>query len=932
MGYKNNIIKQTGMLLRKNYIIIMSFFLPVITLTIAYITCGIYPFGKWDLLIIDLYHQYAPFISDFQERLKSFSSLLYSWSGGLGTNYLPLYAYYLASPLNLITILFPKEFLAEAVLVLTLLKVGLAGACFAFYLKGVHNEQNLSTVAFSLLYALSGYVLAFSWNIMWMDAIYLLPLIILGLVRLVRDSRGFFYCITLAVALLSNFYIAFFICFFVLLYYPVCLFQYNSIKKPALLVKKTAKFAGFSLLSGGLSATLLLPTFFALKTTSAAGDVFPKTITHYFDLFDYITRHFTAAPPSIREGMPNLYCGIIVLILIPIYFLSKSIKLKEKLWHLVLLAMLVLSFNINILSFIWHGFHYPNQVPYRFSFVYIFLFLSMCYDAFKRLDEFTGKQIGAICMTVLGLVIISQKFDDLSLEYTTLYSSIIFIILYAAAFNLDRSSYKIQSSKIHSLKIQFSHLPKTLFIFLVIAAEVVTSTVLITMKIDSIEGYSLRDGYSSGKEVTQIREWISNIEKEDKDFYRMEILPPKTTNDPYLYNYRGLSMFSSTLPEKTVKMFENLGYHSNSINSYEYEGSTAILDSLFGIKYLIYRSPNIEEHLYRQIEATDEMTVFKNPYALSLGFQTPDKLKKFYSTSSNPFDAQNSLVNYICGIKDILIPIEQERGNQDNLTFSSSGTKYYSFNRTNKEISSTARIKFKIEKGQQVYLYYKAPYDMKGSGFVNINVNANAKTNADVADVNINVDTNTNVNFGADSNIDVGTDSNIDANVHNSNDNNNNRKVDFNPKHSSIINLGFCESGTSLEFQLYFEKSAPESGRFEIYACSLNQQAFENAISLIKEKSMTVEGFTDTRILGHIESSNDGLMVMTIPYNKGWHVKINNQKVETLAVDDCLLAFDLPAGSNSIELRFVPEKFYIGGAITLVSILILVLLFAKKKR
>jgi uncharacterized membrane protein YfhO len=112
----------------------------------------------------------------------------------------------------------------------------------------------------------------------------------------------------------------------------------------------------------------------------------------------------------------------------------------------------------------------------------------------------------------------------------------------------------------------------------------------------------------------------------------------------------------------------------------------------------------------------------------------------------------------------------------------------------------------------------------------------------------------------------------------------------------------------------------------------LNQQAFENAISLIKEKSMTVEGFTDTRILGHIESSNDGLMVMTIPYNKGWHVKINNQKVETLAVDDCLLAFDLPAGSNSIELRFVPEKFYIGGAITLVSILILVLLFAKKKR
>jgi len=787
---------------------------------------------------------------------------LYSWSGGLGTNYLPLYAYYVASPLNLITVLFPKEYLAEAVLVLTLLKVSLAGACFAYYLKGVHHEQSLVTVAFSLLYALSGYVLVFSWNIMWMDAIYLLPLIMLGLVKLVRDSKGLFYCITLAVALLSNFYIGFFICLFTMLYYPVLLFQYNSIKKPVLLLKKTAKFAGYSLLSAGLSAVLLLPTYFALKTTSAADDVLPKTITHYFDLFDYITRHFTAATPSIREGMPNLYSGIVVLILLPVYFLCKNIRLKEKLWNLALLAVLLVSFNINILNFIWHGFHYPNQIPYRFSFVYIFLILSMCYDAFKRLNEFTSKQIGAICMSVLGIIVISQKFDNLSLEYAIIYASIISIILYAVAFALDRS-----------YKIRHSHLPRALFFFLAITAELVSSTIITTIKIDSLEGYSFRDGYSSGKEVAQIREWIRDIEKKDKDFYRMEVLPPKTTNDPYLYNYRGLSIFSSTLPVKPVKMFENLGYHSNSINSYEYEGSTAVLDSLFGIKYLIYRSKNIEEHLYETVAATEEMTVYKNPYTLTLGFQAPDELKKFHSTWTNPFDAQNALINYISGIKDILVPIDQEQGAQDNLTFSSSGTRYYSYNRTNKEVSSTAKVKFSVKEDQQVYLYFKAPYNMEGSGFVKID----------------------------------------------------DKKVDFNPKHSSIINLGFCKSGTLPELQLTFEKSAPESGRFEIYVCGLNQQEFENAMSLIREKSMTIESFKDTRIRGHIETSTDGLMVMTIPYNKGWHVKVNNQKVETQAIDDCLLAFELPAGSNKIELWFIPEKFFIGSMITLASILILAL-------
>lgn len=866
MKYGIHIVKKLGLYIQRNYVILLSFFLPSVILEIAYITNGIFPFGNRDILIIDLYHQYAPFISDLQDKLRSFSSLLYSWSGGLGVSYLPLFAYYLASPLNLITVLFPKDYLTEAVLVLTLLKVGLAGACFAFYLKGVHREQSLVTVAFSLLYALSGYVLVFSWDIMWMDTIYLLPLIMLGLVRMVRDARGFFFCITLAVALLSNFYMGYFICLFILLYYPVCLFQYQSLRKPSLLLKRTAQFAGFSLLSAGMSSVLLLPTFFALKLTSAAEDKIPKTLTNYFDLFDYISRHFTATSPSIREGMPNLYSGIVVLILIPVYFLCKGIRLKVKLSNLALLLILIASFNMDILNFIWHGFHYPNQIPYRFSFVYIFLVLSMSYEAFKRLHEFSGKQIGIVCLSVLGMIGISQKFDDLKIEYLTVYISIIVIILYAAALTIDRS-YNIRPSY------------KALLLILVVTAEITTNAVLTNDKINSIEGYSRRDGYASGKEVAQIRDRISSIASEDKGFYRLEVLPSQTTNDPFLYNYRGLSLFSSTAPEKPVKMLQNLGYHSNNINSYEYEGSTPILDSLFGIKYLIYRSINIEEKLYRQTAATDELTVFTNPYALSLGFQASNDLKMFSSNyGSNPFEVQNLLMEGICGVKDILIPIDQKQGTNDNLAFSTSGTKYYSFNRTNKDMSSIARIQLAFDKARQVYLYYKAPSDMKGSGFVTVN----------------------------------------------------GKKVDFNPKHSSIINLGFCKPGTTAELQITFEKSSPESGSFQLYAYGLNTPAFENAISLIRKKSMTIESFTDTSIHGSVESASDGLMVMTIPYDKGWHVKIDDQEVKTQAIDNCLLSFELTKGSHKIEMWYFPEKFFIGLMITLASILILILLFIKK--
>ena len=877
--------------IKRNLAILLSFLFPPLILEIAYITCGIFPFGKYSLLIIDLYHQYAPFISDLRERLRSFSSLLYSWTGGLGTNYLPLYAYYLASPLNLITVLFPKNWLTEAVLVLTLLKVGLAGACFACYLRGVRLGNNAAVVAFSLLYALSGYVLAFSWNIMWLDVIYLLPLVVLGLVRLVRDGRGIFFCVCLALTLFSNFYMAIFVCIFLILYYPVCLFQYHGAGRPAFLVKRTAQFAGFSILSAGLSAILLLPSYFSLKLCSAADDAMPRTLEHYFDLFDYIARHFTAAPPSIREGMPNLYCGIIVLILIPAYFLCGGIRLKEKLLHLLPLSVLIAGFNLNIPNFIWHGFHFPNQIPYRFSFVYIFLVLSISCKAFGRLNEFSGKQIGAICMSIAAIIILSQKLDILTLEDPALYISLLAVILYAAALTAGRG----RAGRAHP-----SH--GTLLVALVIISEVAANTIFTMQKIDSVEGYSARNGYSSGTEAAQIRSVISKIASEDKSFYRMELIPPKTVNDPYLYNYRGLSVFSSPLPMRTVKMPENLGYHSNSINSYIYEGSTAFLDSLFGVKYLVYRSMNIDEKLYARIESPGELAVFKNPYALSLGFEAPVGLKDFRSSSCNPFEAQNKLIESICGVKDVFIPIEQKQGSTENLTFSSTGTKYYSFKRNNKESGSTAKVQITVENDSQVYLYFKAPYQMKGSGFVALDAKK--------------ADFNHQALFDSQ---EITESSDV-------------KKVDFNPRHSTLINLGFCKAGSLPELQLDFDKSSPESGRFEVYAYALDLPAFEKAIGLIKEKSMTVESFTDTSVIGRIEAASADLMVMSIPYDKGWRVWVDGRKAETQAIGDFLLCFEISAGPHRIELRFVPEKFYLGLSITLISAIILLLLAYRNKR
>jgi len=854
---------------KQHRIVLLSFFIPVIILEIAYITREIYPFGNRNVLLIDLYHQYAPFLSDLQDRLRSFSGFLYTWSGGLGTNYLPLYAYYLASPLNLISVFFPKSCLSELVLFLILLRTGLSGAFFAVYLKNVRGKEGgISIAAFSTMYALSGFMLAYSWNIMWIDAVYLLPLLVIGMVKIVQGKSGFFYCITLAVMLFSSFYMSVFICLFLALYFPVCLFKYLSVKEPMIIVNRIRNFGLYSLLSAGLASALLVPTYYGLKLTSAVGETLPSGFRQYFDMFDYLSRHFVIVPPAIREGMPNLYCGIAVLILIPLYFFSKSIELKEKLLYLSVLFILFISFNTDTLNFIWHGGHFPNQLPYRYSFLYVFIILTLAYVAFTKLKEYEGVNIGIISLIAAGIVVLSQKLLKEPPKHYILYVSIFFIIIYAAALTTDIRNIIHPSQK------------PALAFMTVVVVEILLNTIVTIGVIDSTEYYSSREGYSNGTEVSDIRKQIKELKSTDESFFRLEVFPPKTTNDPFLYNYRGLSIFSSTIPKKPVRLMENFGFHSNSINSYKYEGSTVLLDSLLGVKYFITRNNSTDERLYKVINTTSEIVTYENPYALPPGFLAPVGIERWSSYSGNPFNTQNSFVEEICGVSDIFVPLKQKQGEQQNLTFNSSGTNYYGFKRGIKDSKSTARINIEVEESGYVYLHLDLTGDMVDNGFVMVN----------------------------------------------------DKKVEFNAHRSTIANIGYCEAGDNVRFELTLKESAPETGNFKLLSYTMDIEKFEEAMKLIKENSMKVTKFTDNRMSGTITAKEDSLMIMTIPFDPGWQVKIDGTKAEAKALDEGFLCFDLPAGEHDIELIFIPEKMEEGLIISLVSIVVLLLIYLYKRR
>ena len=197
--------------------------------------------------------------------------------------------------------------------------------------------------------------------------------------------RDRLYCIALGMSILSNYYISIMICIFMVIYFGALLILegFQGWKR---LLRAVWQFTVCSLLAGGLAAVVLLPEIFALQATASGDFNFPKTVSSYFSIFDMIARHIGNVETEIGlDHWPNIYCGVAVLMFFLLYLACRQISLKEKAVYSGMLLIFYASFSVNVLNFIWHGFHYPNSLPCRQSFIYIFLMLTLCYRAYMYL-------------------------------------------------------------------------------------------------------------------------------------------------------------------------------------------------------------------------------------------------------------------------------------------------------------------------------------------------------------------------------------------------------------------------------------------------------------------------------------------------------------------------------------------------------------------
>jgi uncharacterized membrane protein YfhO len=395
---------------------LLAFLLPVLAFYIGFAAHGLWPVGNRHLLAYDLYHQYAPFLLELKRKILSGDTLFFSWAGGLGVNFYSLFTYYVASPLNILTIFFPDQNITEAVMLLTLLKIGFSSLFFREFLCGAFRKSDPLASLFGSFYALSAWVYAYSWNIMWLDTLVWFPLAALGLVQLVRDGKARLFVFSLTLMLVTNYYTAFFGCVFLFFYYFVLRVQFKRLFSRYEVKSRWSeplvafgKFAGFSVLSALLAGVVLWPTAKALAITSAANDAFPRGFTFTQAFLDTLGRMTPLRSPNIMSGLPNIYAGIAALLLLPAFFADKKRPRTVRLAYGALLAFLFFSFQSRTLSFLWHGAHYPNSLDFRYAFVFVFLVLAMAYQAVG--DELAPKMktITAGVVLIFILLLVEQK-------------------------------------------------------------------------------------------------------------------------------------------------------------------------------------------------------------------------------------------------------------------------------------------------------------------------------------------------------------------------------------------------------------------------------------------------------------------------------------------------------------------------------------------
>lgn len=856
--------------IKKNKYIFLGFIVPLLVMIFTFMTMQITPFGTQSLIISDADGIYIDSLTAFRQLVTEKKSLFYTWGQIQGsTPFSVLSLGTLVSTFNFLAFLVPQEAIPALFSWLIILRIACAGATFAFYLKHTFRKNSIGISIFAWCYALMAYNIGYSYHIIWLDQVLMLPLVLWGVENILKDKKDFIYfTVTLTISFLMNFYIAYMLGVFSFLYF---VYRYlTSVNKQAIkdFFQKFAFFMLSPIIAFGASSVLLLPIMNMLMGRDGIMSSSEFSATLRYEFPELISKLFIGTYDSLLPGgTPFIYCGLATILLVICYFISYAISYKEKILSILMMIFLFLSLTFNPFYLAWHGFENPTYFEGRFSFIISFYMLFLAYQGVNRLETVSLKQGHVIFGILVGIILLFNReeygyFSDAALLYT-----LVFLALYFALWLfLKKNNY-------------YKEYRKVLFALLV-GCEMITNARLLMMGLEAQMGiFPLAEDYT--QEYQTHYDLTHNILAQDKDFYRIETSVPRSMNAGFGVGYPSISHFNTIYNfEQKEKMGAlGLAYQHNSV---QYMGSTLITDFLLNIKY-IYQKDLLMP--YEEVTTVGEYQIYENPYALSMGFVTSEDLNDL--EADNPILLQNKILNGIIGQDD----------------------KAYFEPCTSKEVNKnyTESIERKgIENGEEVTYHYYYKTDDYQECSVSFEVEASRSGplycyfegyKGGMLDVSVN-----NQTLG------------IQFRLNN-----------------HIVYLGNYDEGekVNVSFQLISENI----GYSDYHFYSLDESSFKTAIKALNDKALNVVNYSDQNLQGEIMTQeNHTLLFTSIPYDEGWEISVDGKVITPIRVLDTFLGIPIEnSGKHEITCFYLPKGYQTGRYVTIASWILIIGIMAYQK-
>lgn len=637
---------------------LMSFGIVLITMLILCALLRITPFGNNTFLMYDLKRQYIDYYSYFKSLLSGQSDLLYSFSTALGSGMVGFEIYYISSPFLLLLGLFPREYLPMGVTIIICIKLAVAAFIMDLFLQYYLKKQatlklisldSAKIITGAISWALSSFLFAHSMNMMWIDVVMLLPMFIWTLDRVILYNKKILYVVCVSLMLWLNYYITFQVMIFMLMWtiYRLYCFKIKAFIRPLFRV-----FIA-NLIGALIDAVVLIPTALelfdspkditqlGLETTGtnlALRNIFSKLPAFSYD---YIEARF---------GWPQIYCGVLIIILFFLFILNKKIDIRERVGITVLLGIIIISFMSDKINLIWHAGMEPSGHPYRQSYIFIFLLVISGSKALMNINAVKERCVYIVLALTLLIFAIGFKLRYEHITKFTIVANCTIILIYAIGTFVF---YRIKDKDEKVINIFFATI-------MMLQLGELCANAGYTYHYQALNATKFDEYYAK---VSSTEKAVEYIRSRDEAFYRVENFNPRQQNDSMQYSYNGITHYSSAGKTYVRYFLQRLGFNDDTLYTHYGHDNTKTADLILGVKYLI--SDDLFKMHDDYILLDDESDkVYENPYYTSVaimtnGFDTNDiSCPSTIITSNNwyefvpkadPFTLQENIVSRLLG-------------------------------------------------------------------------------------------------------------------------------------------------------------------------------------------------------------------------------------------------------------------------------------------